>query len=400
MRLIKTTLPLTLLLLFSSVFSLSAQAEPADSEAELEELLNSSETDESSIPDSGQNSEAVLIDRTSIPDILVAADFLFEKDLHGERETENNFDLRELEFGFSGNVDQNIEAMVLFAMHRVTHGNDEGEQRIFLHEAYMNFRNLPYNFSARVGQMFLDAGRLNTIHRHDWDFTNAPVVHMNMMNDTFQGEGAADTGAEISYLMPWNFYQELQVGVFRGRTFGHAHDDGHEKPAPLYTARLKNFIPFSARWGTQFGFTYLRYQPDGEADNVDHTGGFDLILKYENGQKSALIWGSEYWYRQKKRVSLSQDQIDHGFYTYLQYSYFRWDFGIRYDFYTSDPVTFDVQNYAGQALWVTFRPSEFSYFRSTVERHDYDNYNSRDSANYTFWLQADFILGFHPAHEY
>ena len=35
-------------------------------------------------------------------------------------------------------------------------------------------------------------------------------------------------GAELSLLMPWSFYQELKVGVFRGRTFGHAHGDGIE----------------------------------------------------------------------------------------------------------------------------------------------------------------------------
>ena len=115
---------------------------------------------------------------------------MHSQDVSGQvRETNNNFEVREIEFGFSGYVDHLASATILFAVHRDTHTADHmGEYYMDIHEAFVDLYALPYNFNLRMGKMFIDAGRLNTIHRHDWYFTDAPQVHKQIMNDVLSGK--------------------------------------------------------------------------------------------------------------------------------------------------------------------------------------------------------------------
>ncbi len=242
-------------------------------------------------------------------------------------------------------------------------------------------------------------GRLNSIHQHDWNFTTTPLAHRIL----FDEEGVFDQGAEISLLMPWPFYQELKAGFFNGRTWGHTHGDGPVKPGPLYTLRLKNFLPIYGELGTQFGFTYIRYMVDEDGREVDHTGGADLTFKWQRGRYRSFVFSTEYWYRLESRPDSEQDNKKHGFYSYAQYQFHRyWIIGARLDYFAELGViagsgrTLDRESCA-QSAWITLRPSEFSYFRITWERRDLFGSESDDHALY---FQADFILGHHPAHRY
>lgn len=109
--------------------------------------------------------------------------------------------------------------------------------------------------------MFIDVGRLNKIHAHDRAFTMTPIVH-----EKFIGwESAIDTGAEFSILFPWKWItQELVLGATNGRKWGHSHDGGIQKNNPLLYAHLKHFYYFGNNWGTQFGFSGIRFEPTAE----------------------------------------------------------------------------------------------------------------------------------------
>lgn len=332
-----------------------------------------------------------VVDRASMPNVFVAADMVGTwVDEGTEKEAEENqFLVRETEFGFSGYVDQFSEGTMLIALH-----NESGQWYADLHELYLEFNTLPYGLYAKVGRFFLDIGRLNTFHRHDWAFTYAPLVHEALIDD----EGTFDTGGEVSWLVPYiPFYQEIKFGAFNGQTWGHTHSAGVRKPHPLYTARLKNFIPLGLRQGFQFGATYLRFPYNEDENNYWDMAGADLTYKYETGRKTWVVWTTEYWYRDEQYTEdTGLDSVaKQGLYSYLEYKFHQnWRIGSRFDFFQDD-VASGKSDYE-ESLWMTFSPSEFSYFRLTGER--YDPYAGVDE--YRMHVQADFILGFHPAHKY
>ena len=373
---------------------------------EIENLLNSNLQDTENNPkkDEPKKFLGMQFDRASIPNIFISGDMVgniglanaSEKDniQNISEQAKNGFFIREVEFGFSGAVDHILNGVFTAAMH-----NENGSLFAELHELYIEFPYLPYNFFLKGGFFAPDIGRLNTIHRHDWDFTLAPLIHKNLLDK----EAAYDTGAELSYLMPLPFFQEIKVGIFNGRTFGHSHNDGFAKPQPLYTARIKNFFPTSHNTGIQWGGSFFRYNPSKSTHDVDYTYGTDLTFKWIEGKQRSVTWSTEFWYKKSFRELAEAQESTLGLYSYIQYQpWQRWSFGFRFDFF-GKPDTFSakingryfLQDYA-QSIWITFKPSEFAYFRLTAERNN--NYEKKDS--YILRIQAQFILGFHPAHAY
>ncbi len=379
------------LLVVGGVFPLRAEE---DVDAELEKFLEKKSTEEAQ--PSEKNSG--FLDRASMPNIFVAADMVAGKDLTAGRNsseaiTPNGLIVRSAELGLFGGVDQLALGTVNLAVHE-----EEGAYFVELHEAFFEFNTLPYNLYAKLGRFFPDVGRLNSIHQHDWHFTTTPLVHAMLFDD----EGVFDQGAEVSLLLPWGWYQELKCGLFNGRSWGHTHSEGPVKPGPLVTAHLKQFIPLYGELGTQFGFTYIRYIVDEEGREIDHTGGADVTFKWQRGRFRSFIFSSEYWYRLEIRPDADRNNKKHGFYSYIQYQFYQyWLVGGRFDYFAELEVISSAGNSItresfAQSIWITYRPSEFSFFRLTFERRDVFG----TELNYAVYGQADFILGYHPAHRY
>lgn len=396
-------------------------------------------------------------------DIMAAVDSVMSFDKDRPHSTDNRYQIRAGEFGFYAAIDHLADGVVSFAAH-----NEDGKLNPELHEGYFQFAGtlLPRT-TIRLGQMFLQAGRLNGIHQHDWPFVNAPVVHEKLLDS----EGINDTGIEFAYLMPWPFWQELTVGAFNGRSFGHSHDDGVSKNNPLFNARLKQFFAINDVWGTQFGFSYLRWHPESVSTRVSHQYGFDFLLKYKKGKLASFQWLTEAWYRETRQKNIrmldppaSPVETMAGAYSLLEWQPFeRFSFGLRYDqfrvpslhqydsrsmyetehthlnhnhsdvnevydhelsHHESDheldhehgeefDTSFDsllkpylepkqrgklIKNGIEQvSLFVTFRPSEFAFFRAQATTQ-VDFLTGRRTWQY--YLQATFILGKHPAHIY
>ncbi len=347
-----------------------------------------------------QGQQIVTVDRSSMPNILAAIDLVADKDVKASKsgdETTNSMYVRSAEFGFFGAIDWFANGMVLFAMHR-----EAGEYVFALHEASFEFPSLPWNFHLKIGRMFPDAGRLNTIHQHDRVFTNVPRVHGQLF-DTVIGEGFLDNGGELSWLAPLPFFSEFKAGVFNGRTFGHTHNDGVAKAAPLLLGRQKNFFAIAQGFGVQWGTTYLRYNATRDAGDVDHKFGTDIMLKWQRGRWASFEISGEFWYHKEERVA-SRIQDKTGFYVYVQWQPFeRWKFGYRRDFFSRldlvNVVTGTKYNGVdhGDAIWVTYSTSEFFNIKLTGERHQYDIVLG-DA--YVMYAQAVYVLGFHPAHRF
>lgn len=362
-----------------------------DLDGEIDNLLGGVKTVTNEKAAAVSENSSGIIDRASLPNIYIAADFTGEFDINhrgDNRATRNAFMVREVEIGLSGGIDWLAMGFLSLAVH-----NEEGKYIWELHEVYFEFNNLPWNLWARGGRFFLDAGRLNGIHRHDWHFTSTPKVH----EEFFDNEGVYDQGGEIAFLMPFSFYQEIKLGIFNGRTWGHTHGDGPLKPVPLLTARLKNFVSFGNNWGSHFGFTYIHFSPnEGVSGDADHTAGADLTIKWNRGRYRGFIFSTEYWFRYRQRETAEEDKST-GLYGYMQYQFHHyWAVGTRYDFF-SEELDSNVKKFSnGVVLWITFKPSEFSYFRINLEGQDYFG----ERKNVLLYLQADFILGHHPPHKY
>ena len=358
-------------------------------------------------------------------------------------EATNSFFARAMELGFFGDVDYWGRGTANFH-----YGYHRGSYEIELEELFFDFTNLPYNFKLKLGKMRLDIGRTNSIHEHDWRFTTTPLVIYELLDY----HSITDFGGELSVLMPYNFYQELKIGIFNGQEFGEKDPeqfldpnglnynkseilDSHvsstsptKKPNPLLTARIKNFAPLPnlpSNSGIQIGFSYLRYNVDVNPKNYWQMGGMDITLKREKGRQSNLEWGYEFWYRKEEHATdenadhvhtdvenvvnteitktLKYPQIKYGHFMYLDYRFNQiWNVGFKIDqffqemFYNSIDGTYLFRKDNSQSIWFSLVPSEFSRYRFTVERQNF--YNQRE--NLIFYFQATFFLGFHPPHRY
>jgi len=303
--------------------------------------------------------------------------------------------------GFFGAVDHLAEGTLILMGHRM-----DGEFKFMVHEGYFSFPGLIPSTTLKVGKILYDAGRINTVHRMMWPFTDAPLVYKELLAEN----GASDTGGEARILMPWTFWQELSVGVFNGQTFGHAMSDGPNKQNPLFTSHLKQFFNLGDNLGTQFGVSYLRFHPDPNPNKISHQTGIDFLLKWKNGYMKSFQWMAEVWYREtRQKNERPYDQpappVDTrwGSYSFWEYQIDEnWFIGLRMDYFTVPTLrgklgyTFP-NGRAEESIVLTYRPSHFSYFRVTAVRGTTIETGKHD---FRYYFQADFVLGKHPAHAY
>lgn len=369
--------------------------------------------------------------------ITAAGEIVGEWDRQKPATTENKVQPRSTEIGFSGAVDQWLRGNVIIAAH-----GENGKFYFEVHEAWVQFPFLPWNVSLKVGQMFIDVGRLNRIHLHDRPFTATPIVHEKLIGR----ESIDDAGSEFSVLFPWRFIaQELVFGATNGRKFGHSHSDGIKKNNPLTYAHLKNFYHFGNNWGTQFGFSALRFEPTTDRKVERYLYGMDAVLKWNQSNQKEISLMAELWYNLEKYPLHSviynpttntvsptlteypypgrpEKKIQWGYYLFANYKFHQlWSIGLRYDFYKDlsikDKEGYLADNYMeAHSVQVGFISSEYAQIRITAERRfarDYSqtSYETRlqkdlvvtpdlEKTEYRFYAQAIFILGSHPPHNY
>jgi hypothetical protein len=371
-----------------------------------------------------------IFNRTWNLDLMAAVDSVMEWDNNTPHNTKNGYFIRTGEFGFYSAIDQLAYGTLTFAAH-----NENGALFPEVHEAFFLFpATLIPRTNIRLGKMFPDVGRLNGIHQHDFPFTTTPIVHKELLDE----EGILDTGIEFRYLFPWSFWQELSLGIYNGKTFGHAHDEGKIKQNPLGTIHLKQFLPITDLWGTEFGFSYLRWHPDTNPNKWNHQYGIDFYLKYKEGKLKSFIFQTEIWYRESKERPKDRWQYffdnnynlktrieDYnyvfdppkkievletkaGLYHFIEYQIAQqWFIGYRYDYFfiptkqKTNEFTFQKEYQKNgleeNSLILTYKPSEFSYFRGQVSSTiDFET----GLRTWQYYLQAVFIIGMHPAHKY
>lgn len=350
------------------------------------------------------------------PDISVIGDILAQYTSHeneGDR-PDDEFIFRELELNFSGVLDPFARADVTVALHKdfehATHEEEEHDEhehesprthghkhdyQVHLEEAYLTTLSLPHNLQARIGRIRERFGKVNPVHLHALPWVDYPLVIKNYLGD----EGLIGDGAEISWLAPTSHYLELVYEVFNNdsdRSFaGDDYDDF------VHLGRVKNLFDISHSTTLELGGTIATGPNDsGHGGNRTWLEGVDLTLKWrppEQALYKALTWQSEALFSQK---DTDEGQIDTwGLYSSLEYQFARqWKAAGRYD-YSEFP---DFENFRehGYSTYLTFAQSEYVFWRLGYMYVDRNFPDPIEEDEHRLWVQLNFGLGPHRAHEY
>jgi len=299
------------------------------------------------------------------------------------------FDVREAEFGVYGPIDHGFEGTLFFAAH-----NESGEYNLEVHEAYLTSSKLLPNTRFKVGKFFLGIGRLNQFHRHDWPFISTPKAH----EIYFAEEAASDTGLQSNILFPFlPIYTELGLGITNGWTYGHSHNQGTKPIQPTHYLHLVNFFSTGENGGLQTGLNYLgRNSRDDGRMNIF---GIDLTAKWRKNTIVDWLLQTEWYGRNLRPVGGSLER-SFGGYFYTQKNIFGpLNFGIRLDGYTIDTTQNKNLDYSIVPT-LSYRYSEFSQFKTSYQL-DYEKREHKNSiVSYAIQIQAIFLLGDHPSHDF
>ena len=117
--------------------------------------------------------------------------------------------LDETELAMSANVDDKYYGSMTASLEQT-----DGETSVELEEAYVETLSLPKGLKIKAGRFLSDVGYLNPIHAHAWDFNDAPLAYVAMLNTAY-----ADTGVQLRWVVPTTLFIELGGELMRGDSF-------------------------------------------------------------------------------------------------------------------------------------------------------------------------------------
>jgi hypothetical protein len=336
------------------------------------------------------------------PDISAIGDFIFQGGQIPKGETPDSLkaenksraQLREVEFGFSSPVDPYGRADLILSIER----EDEGSYSADIEEGYFTFTHLPYDLQVRAGKFYSFFGKANLFHTHAMPWVDKPLP----VRTFFGEEGLNDGGVEISWLVPnpWSSYIELTQSV---QSNGNEADfAGSNANGLMYVTHLRNFFDLSKTSTAELGGSFATGTNSTGNSGGPHTTveGIDFTYKWrpeKEGLYKSVTWMNELLFNQKDQGG-DGTVNSHGWYSSLEYQFARrWSVFGRYD-YTQYPDSSSLHENSFSA-GLTFRQSEFMFWRLQFEHTTGRNYAGDVDRNQIL-LQADFLLGLHPAHKY
>jgi len=290
----------------------------------------------------------------------------------------------------------------------------------------------------KIGKFRSDFGYLNNKHRHNYNFSDTPLI----VKSLFGNHVINEEGLQLQYVLPLRTYVMVGVEALKGeneQSFGvnafAPHQAGEDfkgvdnvTGVGLWLGYLKT--SFDLAGGTVLagasmakGKSHMDHLEDEENAHAfagDTTlYGVDLTYKKYFSANHVITWQSEYLYREmdgtryipnagkdawKKEVSLVKKQA--GFYTELVYQYDKnWRAGLRYSTITQNDIvsSSQMQNnpndmYIASAM-LEYNPSEFSRIRLQYN-HDTSLFDEGGIGNNKneIILQLNYTIGAHNSH--
>jgi len=336
------------------------------------------------------------------PEISAIGDFVYHGTDTKDTEFRNQFQMRQTELAFSASVDPYARGDFFFHVEQ-----EDGEWHIGLCEGYMTLLSLPVDdLQAKVGKFKVDFGKANKLHLHNLPWVDYP----NMVTHYFGGEGMSEPGVSASYLMPnpWDKYIELTGQVVNNRNgASFAGTDGKDL---VYLGHLKSFFDINDESTVELGSSAATGS-NGEGHgkygkNMTTLEGVDLTYKWrplQQGLYRSLVFQNELLFSQKDRPYFDDGtdiiegkRIDSwGAYSSLEYQFTKnWSVFGRYDFAEFPDSSSQRDN--AYSVGLTLAQSEYCFWRLQFKHTD-RNYG-KDSNE--IWLQCDFGIGPHRAHQY
>lgn len=321
-----------------------------------------------------------------------AADTLLQSS--DENTDQNKLFLRSAEMSVSGQINTFLTGHLSLAAHE-----EKGSYLVDLHEGYMAFSGLIPNSNFRIGRFFLNIGKLNTSHQHDWSFTNAPKVHRVFLDQ----EGVADLGAEYTWLAPTQSYISLTAGLTQGYTWGHTHDAGKRPQVPVHYIHPQIYWLNNPKGGLLTGVTYL-----GRTDHSNNKYtliGLDNTYKQRVGKIVDWLIAAEIWFQnQINTLGIKTDQV--GGYLFLEKNLTEtWFLGLRFDGFSNLSQTFvsgPKQNNLDYdtTTQITARFSEYTLLRMSYTYKVQSDQGETDLNENYLAAQLILIMGDHPSHDF
>jgi hypothetical protein len=320
------------------------------------------------------------------PSISVIGNFLA---VAGKNSVENlpNANLRESELGIQAIVDPYARADFFISY---------GEQGVNVEEGFVTFTALPGGLLAKVGRMRVSFGKINTLHLHVLPWPDEPLPVVDLLGGE---EGWIGTGVSVARIipMPADIFSELTLQVFHGESEGLFQAEHRSDLA--YNAHYKVFADLSETSNLELGFSYgYGPNPTSTQDITRHTRleAIDATFRWkplrQGNYRSASIRAELFRSRRDQPDGL---QTSRGWFVSGDYQLAkRWFTGARVE--SSDHADDQTKRDTGQALTLTFWPSEFSQVRGELRRRRYaGGINATEAL-----LQLQFAIGAHGAHPF
>lgn len=369
-----------------------------------------------------QNNNLQLINWFAGADIVASGDNL-EKGDDDENFLNDGMVVREFEISAMSQIDQTWQGILTLAYHNEI---QQEEEHLEVHEAFLFSSKLLPMANVKIGKFFLGFGRLNRFHRHDWIFTEAPMVQKSF----FGNEGVKDTGFEYTRLLGGEMNWKIAIGLTSGAEFkhlgGHDHEEEDEEEhnhgaelgawEPTRYLRASNFIEMSSLEGIESGFSYVERRDN--AGTRETFAGVDLVYKKRVNQYIDHMIQFEFWQRRSDEIG-EEAKLDQGAYAYYEKGINRHHgIGVRFEYYLPDSHDHEeeagddheheggidgfnpLSNYHAISLAYNYYNSEFMRTRFTIEHHNGVEFDEEEKSFQRAHLQFVFNIGAHPAHVY
>ena len=284
-------------------------------------------------------------------------------------------------------VDPYFEAFAIFHI---------SPEELEIEEAYVQTTSLPYSLRLKAGKFRSAFGRLNEKHHHVWSFDSQPLIYKGL----FGSDMISDAGVQLQWVAPTDTYLMFGAEAMQGtneRSFGDTSANN------LYIGYAKSSLDIGDDLSILGGVSYAH----GKNTTANETDiyGVDLTLREQLGSYSAIIWQSEYLYRNMELSDTREQQA--GLYSELTYQYNNnYSFGARYDLITKNDADLsaysgvDTDNLDRYTLKMDYKPFPMSRLRLS---YTYDRSKiiagQRKDINEVM-LSLNIAAGAHGAHDY
>lgn len=316
------------------------------------------------------------------PAIAVVGNFLA---VTGRNEVEDrpSLEMRESEISLQAVVDPFAKADFFVAI-----SNDEVE----LEEGFLTFTSLPAHLLVKVGKFKAQFGKINLLHTHLLPWADVPLPIVNLLGGD---EGWNDAGISVARIFPFGeTFSELTLQVFRGESEGLFEAPSRSDLA--YLAHYRAYRDFGDDHNLELGSTWGRGSNGTDDDAKTTLENIHLVYRWKplSGRPyRSFVLRSELF--RSRREQPGGRESSRGFFVGGDYQLARrWFAGARYEF--SDRADDDGLRDRGEAVTLTFWPSEFSQLRGELRRR---RYAGGITANEGL-LQLQFSIGAHGAHPF